>query len=273
MGARIFLTGGASGLGRALAERYGRAGYRVLIGDIHEQRGAETVAALVGNGVEAHFVRCDVRDDAALEAAARWTDERWGGVDIVVNNAGVAVGGALTETSLDDWRWIIDINLMGVVRGCKAFVPRLRPGGRIVNIASMAGLVHPPLMSAYNATKAAVVALSETLDVELADKGIGVSVVCPAFFKTNLTETMRSGSAEVAAMTRGLVDGSSRPADEIAELVFEGVKRGDFHILTHTDGKVGWLAKRALPHTLYRRLIERGAKRMMERATQKGRRG
>jgi len=101
---RIFITGGASGLGRALAERYGRAGYRVCIGDINKKRGAETLSALRGLSVEAHFIDCDVTGEKDLQVAAKWLQVEWGGVDIVVNNAGVAVAGGIDEQSLADWQ-------------------------------------------------------------------------------------------------------------------------------------------------------------------------
>jgi len=269
MSRRVFVTGGASGLGRALAARYARARWQVCIGDVHEARGAETVANLQRLGAEAHFLRCDVTRDADLEAAAGWLERSWGGVDVVVNNAGVAAGGAIDETSLADWHWIVDVNLLGVVRGCRAFTPLLRRqrAGRLVNVASMAGLVHPPMMAAYNATKAAVVALSETLRFELARDGIGVSVVCPGFFRTNLTESMRAGNPDVDRVTRRLVERARRGAPEIADLVYEGVERGDFHILTHRDGKVAWLVKRLAPFEVYARVLERSTRRMMSRRT------
>ena len=265
---RIFVTGGASGFGRALAERWARAGYRVCIGDIHDERGAETLASLRALGATAHSLRCDVTKETDLETAAEWLQSNWGGVDIVVNNAGVAIGGGITEISLDDWRWIVDINLLGVVRGCKVFTPMFRKQGqgRFVNVSSMAGLIHPPMMSAYNATKAAVVALSETLRVELAGDGIGVTVVCPSFFRTNLTETMRVGNPEVARITQKLVTKAKRGADEIAELTYRGVERGDFHVLTHTDGKVAWMLKRLAPFSIYARAITHNTKRMMGKA-------
>lgn len=264
-GRRIFVTGGASGFGRALAERWARAGYRVCIGDIHDERGQETLAALKSTGTIAHYMHCDVRKESDLEAVAKWLDENWGGVDIVVNNAGVAVGGGISEISMDDWEWIVDINLLGVVRGCRAFTPMFRrqKSGRFVNVSSMAGLIHPPMMSAYNATKAGVVALSETLRVELAADGIEVTVVCPSFFRTNLTETMRTGNADTARITHKLVNKAKRGADEIAELTFRGVERGDFHVLTHPDGKVAWMLKRLTPFSVYARVLAQNTRRMM----------
>jgi len=266
--ARIFITGGASGLGRALAERYARTGWRVLIGDVNEERLAETVAAIGAAGGTIAQCMCDVRREADLEAAAVWLDQEWDGVDVVVNNAGVAMAGGIADMPIDDWSWIVDINLLGVVRGCKVFTPRFRRqgGGHFVNISSMAGLVHPPLMSAYCATKAAVVALSESIAVELAGDKIAVSVVCPAFFKTNLMESMRAPDATLGTSTRMLVEKARRGAPEIAAMVFEGVAQKDFHILTHPEGRLAWMVKRLTPFAAYRRLMRKSADLMMAKA-------
>ncbi|NKF23939.1 SDR family oxidoreductase [Solimonas marina] len=268
---RVFITGGASGLGRALAERYARAGARVCIGDLNDERGAETLAALQAYGHDAHYLHCDVTQEADLEAAAQWMQAHWGGADVIVNNAGVAASGAIDELSLTDWQWIVDINLLGVVRGCKAFAPMLKAqhSGHIVNVASMAGLIHPPLMSAYNATKASVVALSETLKVELAKNRVNVSVVCPAFFRTNLTETARAGDADSSRMMNKLVTKARRGADEIADLVYAGIERGDFHILTHKREARIWRLKRALPYPVFYRLMLSATRKMMGKAAQR----
>lgn len=264
---RIFITGGASGLGRALAERYGRAGYRVCIADVNAARGAETLAALRAHTVESHFLVCDVTREADLQVAADWLQAQWDGVDIVVNNAGVAVAGGIDELALDDWQWAVDINLLGVVRGCKVFTPLFRRQGcgYFVNVASMAGLIHPPMMAAYNATKAAVVALSETLKVELADDHIDVSVVCPAFFRTNLSESLRAGNPNMELLTRKLVDKAKVGADEIADKVYRGVARGDFHILTHPRERNIWRFKRLVPFSVYAAALLRQTRQMKGR--------
>lgn len=266
---RILVTGGASGLGRALAERYARAGWRVAIGDLAETRGAETLAALRELGADAAFLRCDVTREDDLEAAADWLEEHWGGVDVVVNNAGVAAAGGIAELSAADWAWIVDVNLLGVARGCRVFVPRFRRqgGGHLVNVASMAGLVHPPLMSSYCATKAGVVALSESLRLELAGDGIAVSVVCPAFFRSRLAEAMRSGDAGLAGLTGDLVAHARRGAPEIAELVYRGVERRRFWILTDPEGRLAWAAKRLLPYGTYLRLLGMGMRWRTRRPT------
>ena len=256
---RIFITGGACGLGRALAERYARAGWRVCIGDLDAQRCADALAAIRVHSPSSHALACDVTRDDALQVAADWLRREWDGVDVVVNNAGVAQMGGIADTSLEDWRWVVDINLLGVVRGCKAFAPLLRAqgGGQLVNIASMAGLVHMPQASVYNATKAAVVALSETLQLELEPDGIRVSVVCPAFFRTDLAKNMRAATPELEGMTKRLVERARIGADEIADRIFEGIERGDPHILTHPEARRFWWLKRLLPYRMYLALMRR----------------
>ena len=269
---RIFITGGASGLGRALAERYARDGWRVCIGDLDVARCADALAAIRTSAPAAHAVACDVTREADLQAAADWLQREWGGVDVVVNNAGVAQMGGIAETTLDDWQWIIDINLLGVVRGCKVFAPLLRQqgGGQLVNIASMAGLVHMPHAGAYNATKAAVVALSETLQLELEPDGIRVSVVCPAFFRTDLARHMRAANAQLEAMTKRLVERARIDAAEIANRIHAGIERGDPYILTHPEARRFWRLKRLLPHGVYlalmRRQLAKVAARMQRKA-------
>lgn len=267
MAQRVFITGGASGFGRALAERYAKEGWRVCLGDIHAERLAETAQALKAFAADVHTMRCDVTQEADLEAAAAWLEHNWGGVDVVINNAGVAAGGGIDETPLADWQWIIDINLLGVVRGCKAFVPLLRKqgSGHIVNVASMAGLIHPPMMSAYNATKAAVVALSETLHFELAPDNVRVSVICMSFFKTNLTETMR-GTPTSIKTTQRLVDRSNIRAETIAKIAHDGIKRGDFRIITHDEGKKAFALKRYAPFGVYSRTMAKQTRRLLRRS-------
>lgn len=266
-GARVFITGGASGLGRALAEHYARDGGRIGIGDVNDARGAETLAALRDLGAEAFYLHCDVRREEDLVAAREAMVERFGGCDLLFNNAGVAQSGPIDETTMADWQWIVDINLLGVVRGCRAFAPLMKRQGRgsIVNIASMAGLIHPPQMAAYNTTKAAVVALSETLKAELHRDGISVSVVCPAFFRTNLHETQRSTSDELDAFTRKLVGKAKVGPDEVAAKIAQGLAEGRFHILTHPSERRVWLFKRYAPFPVYIRAVIRRAEQVMYR--------
>ncbi|WOR15893.1 SDR family NAD(P)-dependent oxidoreductase [Hyphomonas sp. FCG-A18] len=187
-----FITGGAGGLGLAMARAFAAKGAKVMLADRDAEGLSKAAAALAADGVDVGTVTCDVTDVDALKAAAAATIERFGKVHIVANNAGVAVGGQPGEIPLEDWRWIVDINLMGVAYGVEIFTPLIEQhgeGGHIVNTASMAGHVAMPGMGPYHATKYAVVGYSEALNVELGPRGIGVSVLCPAWVKTNIHNT------------------------------------------------------------------------------------
>ncbi|MEO6228454.1 MAG: SDR family oxidoreductase [Thermomonas sp.] len=268
---RVFITGGASGLGHALAMHYVEQGWRVLIGDLNLERCADTLVQLRAVSPASDAVACDVTIEADVQVAAEWLQQQWGGVDVVINNAGVAQMGGIADASEADWRWIVDINLLGVARGCRVFTPMLRAqgGGQLVNIASMAGLVHMPQAAAYNATKAAVVALSETLQLELQADRIGVTVVCPAFFRTALAQNMRASSPALEAMTKRLVERARIGPEQIARLIFEGVQRGETHILTHPEVRRTWLFKRVLPYALYLKLMRRHLAKVQARMQRK----
>ena len=246
---RVFITGGASGLGRALALRWARDGACVCVGDVDAKGNAATLAALRATGATAIAVDCDVRSEDDFDAVARRLEQEWGGVDVVVNNAGVAVSGPAEVVGIPDWRWIIDVNLLGVVRGSRAFIPLLRRGGggHIVNIASLAGLVHLPMASAYNATKAAVVAFSETLRVELEPDGIAVTVVCPWFFRTNIASTARSAGDDLGHVARRLISEARLGADDVADIIIRDIEGRPMHLVPQREALALWLVKRALP--------------------------
>ena len=246
---RAFITGAASGLGRELALRFARAGYRICVADIHEQRANEVVKEIQTLGSDAFFYACDVSTDEDLANAVAVMKQRWGGTDLLINNAGVAGGGPFDWLSLNDWHWMMNTNFNGVLRGCHAFVPDMKAqgSGYIVNIASMAGLLNPPGMSHYNTAKAAVIALSETLHPELHAFGVGVSCVCPSFFKTNLAESMRTPDLTTAKNMNRLLESSDITAADIADIIFTGVQRGEFLIIPHEKAKAVWDFKRANP--------------------------
>ncbi len=265
MSLRVFVTGGASGLGRAIANRFARSGARVAVGDRDESGGEDALRLLPAAGAaEAFFVRCDVTRDEDLDAARRELENRWKGVDVVVNNAGVALAGGIDAVSMDDWRWIVDINVLGVVRGCRTFTPlfKRQRSGHFVNVASMAGLLDVPFMSAYNATKAAVVSLSETLQNELRDDGIDVTVVCPSFFQTNIAANMRAPDPAFRTVTQKLLARSRLTADDVADDVFQGVVAKQFYVLSHKDGRAAWMMKRLLPRRLYASVLRRQTQAM-----------
>ncbi len=247
---RVLITGGASGLGRALAGLYAARGDRVLVTDLADHLPTTTGAADVG------YLRLDVRDDADWERARSEVLDRWGGLDVLINNAGVAAGGRIDVIPVEDWQWIIDVNLLGVVRGCRTFVPVFKDqgAGRIVNVASVAGLVHPPNMSSYNAAKAGVVALSETLLHELAPYGVDVSVVCPAFFRSSLDQSLRASDPALEEPARALISGARQSADTVAASTLAALDKGHYLILPHAEAVLARAAKR-LAWPLYHRVM------------------
>jgi NAD(P)-dependent dehydrogenase (short-subunit alcohol dehydrogenase family) len=252
MQTRIMITGAGSGLGREMALRWAREGCQLALSDVNEAGLAETLKMVREVGGDGFTQRCDVRDYSQLTAFAQACEERLGGIDMIVNNAGVASGGFFSELSLEDWEWQISINLMGVVKGCKAFLPLLeRSQGRIVNIASMAALMQGPAMSNYNVAKAGVVALSESLLIELKQQGIDVHVVCPSFFQTNLLDSFRGPTPAMKAQVGKLLEGSPISAAEIADYIYQEIAKGEFMILPHEMGRMAWTLKQKNPQALY----------------------
>lgn len=249
---RIVITGGGSGLGRAIALDYARAGWRVAVLD-RDAGSAETVAAEIEEaGGRGLAVACDVTDSGAVDAAAAAIRRSWRGVDVLVNNAGVAGSGTVVDTPEADWRRIMEVNLLGVVAVCRAVIPAMMRArsGHVVNIASAAGFVSAPGMAAYNASKAAVISLSESLRVELAPHGIGVSVACPSFFRTNLLDDF-SGSEESRQMALRLMEKSPLSADDVARAIRRGVRRQEFMIVPHGDAWLTLLLKRLAPDLFF----------------------
>lgn len=251
----VLITGAGSGLGRALARSYAAAGYAVCVADIREDRARETVAELGG---EPHWaIACDIGSDAAMEALRDAVHARWPRLDVLVNNAGVASGGSLLDAPMDEWQWMLNLNLLGVVRGCRLFAPRMvaAGAGRIVNVASFAGLAGAPGLMTYSVAKAGVVALSESLRAELHDKGVQVSVVCPSFFRTNLTENFR-GHPKMLGVANKLMDHARESADDIAAAVFAQAQAGTFLILPTAAETWRWRLKRYLPGVYFRKLLQ-----------------
>jgi NAD(P)-dependent dehydrogenase (short-subunit alcohol dehydrogenase family) len=255
---RVLVTGGASGLGAALVQKFVADGHEVLTTDL----GPEPPA-----GTGTPYLKLDVRSAEEWDRAVTWCRDTWGGLDILVNNAGVATGGRIDVESLAEWDRVVDINLMGVVRGCRAFTPMFKSqrSGHLVNTASAAGLVHPPMMSSYNSVKAGVVALSETLSHELHAYGVTVSVVCPSFFRTNLADSIQGADAEMGAVARRLIETSPRTADEIAAEVIAGIKQRRFLIIPDRPALMAWRTKR-FARPLYDRQMRKLAARARDRA-------
>ncbi len=246
------MTGGASGIGLALGRRFGAEGMKVVVGDVEAAALDRAVGELGDAGIDATGVVCDVTDPAQMDALAKAALDRHGAVHVFCNNAGVGGGGLSWETPLSTWEWVLGVNLWGVIHGVRTFVPILleQDEAHIVNTASVAGLVASPFMGAYNASKHAVVAISETLHHEFAVTGARahVSVLCPGWVNTGIAQSDRNRpvhlalpetTAEQAAqgetmrgMLQSMLDNGMSP-DRVAEQVFDAVKEERFWILTH----------------------------------------
>ncbi len=251
------VTGGASGIGRAMAERFATAGMKIVLADVEESALAATRDAFATRGFDVLAVPTDVSKPDAVEALARATLAKHGAVHVVCNNAGVAVAGPAWEMSLADWQWLMGVNLWGVIHGVRTFVPiMLRQGGEghVVNTASMAGLASGPMMSVYNVTKHGVVTLSETLQHDLTTVGskLKVSVLCPAWVNTRINDSHRNRpaalggpethtlppGAEAMQQTISQLLATGLSPERVAELVLDAVRNEKFYILPHPDWKV-----------------------------------
>jgi len=245
------VTGGASGIGRALVDRFAAEGMRVVVADVEARALAATERELRDRGAEVLAVEADVAKADAVEALARAAVGRFGGVHVLCNNAGVSLGGPTWEHTLQDWEWVLGVNLWGVIHGIRTFVPMMIRQGEpahVVNTASLAGLTSNPFMSVYNVTKHAVVTLSETLVQELRIVGapVGVSVLCPGFVQTRIADSSRNRPAALAAgadrprpeqlerMVRAAIEGGLPPA-AVAELVLDAVRHDRFWIFPHPE--------------------------------------
>ena len=247
-GRTAVVTGAGSGIGRELALACAREGMGVMLADIDDAGMRETGAAIEALGVRVESIRCDVSNPLEVEALAARAWERFGAVHLLFNNAGVAVAGPAWTATLEDWKWTLGINLMGVVHGVRSFVPRmLAQGGEchVVNTASVAGLVDIPGSAVYCVSKHGVVALSECLhhDLRVAKAKVGVSVLCPAYVNTGIGDSARNRPSELAAtnpfaapyeaaVRQALLHGKISAAD-VARATIEAVKSGRFYILTH----------------------------------------
>jgi NAD(P)-dependent dehydrogenase (short-subunit alcohol dehydrogenase family) len=245
------VTGAASGIGRGLARACAREGMRIVLADVDEAGLSALADELGGAGADVRVELTDVRQGAAVDALAEATLDAYGGVHVVFNNAGVLLGGLAWERTEDDWRWVIDVNLFGVVNGLRTFVPILLDRGEpahVVNTASVGGLMVGPFLAPYLVSKHAVVALSEATFHELAtlDTPVRVSVLCPGPIATGITDSGRirpSDRAETTALRheaekrfdellRAGVSAGMEP-DEVGRIVFEALRADRFWIYTH----------------------------------------
>jgi NAD(P)-dependent dehydrogenase (short-subunit alcohol dehydrogenase family) len=240
------VTGAASGLGRAMAERFAAEGMRVVVSDI-DRTGLDDVArSLADAGSEVHAVVTDVSHHGDVERLADGAFTRFGAVHLLCNNAGVVKSARAWALTLDDWRWVLGVDLWSVIHGIRAFVPRMLAqggAGHVVNTASMTGLLPMPRLAAYSTAKSAVVALSESLQLDFDAEGadIGVSVFCPGFVATRITDSARNRPASLGETAEAsgprTVSGvqATLSAEEAAGQVLDAVRARRFWILTHAD--------------------------------------
>lgn len=248
-GRTAFVTGGASGIGLALGRGFAEAGMRVMLADIETDALTAAVESLCAAGLDVHGIPCDVSLPESVEYAANATRDAFGKIHVLCNNAGVGGGSGIDRISLATWRWVLDVNLMGVVHGIRAFLPLIRAhgeGGHIVNTASMAGIVSGLGLSPYTASKAAVVSISEGLAEELAPIGIGVSVLCPGFVRSRIAESARNRpprygpalppdpASPAAALATRLAQASRAGLDpaELATRTLLAIRNGELYVFT-----------------------------------------
>ncbi len=247
------VTGAASGIGFAMCERFAEEGMKLVMADIEPEALSISEQNLKNRGADVLAVRTDVSKPEQVEALAAKTYEAFGKAHVLCNNAGVEVIGAAWEHTLDDWRWVIDVNLWGVIHGVHSFLPRMMEQGdeaHIVNTASMAGLTTSPFMSVYDVTKFGVVALSESMEKELriSNSNVHVSVVCPGLINTSIMQSSRNRNADLAEtgefaegaqrFRKGLTDSLAAgwPPAEVATQVFEAVKENRFYVIPAQEG-------------------------------------
>jgi NAD(P)-dependent dehydrogenase (short-subunit alcohol dehydrogenase family) len=251
-GKTAFVTGGASGIGFALGAAFAQAGMKVMLADIETDALAEAVKSLHDFGRNVRGVACDVADPVSVERAAKASYQAFGNVHVVCNNAGVAAAGGVDNISLDNWRWVLDVNLMGVLHGIRTFLPHIRAhgeGGHIVNTASMAGMNSGLGFSPYVASKFAVVGMSEGLATQLKPFAIGVTVLCPGYVRTRIGESGRNrpqryGATQtpdpaspagllLAQISERLQSGLD-PLD-VASRVLAAIREDELYVFTHPE--------------------------------------
>ncbi len=249
-GKTAFVTGGASGIGFALGRAFAVAGMNVMLADVETAALAAAIETMSEFAPHVRGVACDVADPASVDRAAEASFQAFGNVHVVCNNAGVGGGSGIDDISLDAWRWVIDVNLMGVVHGIRTFLPHIRAhgeGGHIVNTASMAGMNSGMGFSAYSASKFAVVNMSEGLAARLQPLGIGVTVLCPGFVRTRIWESWRNrperygpARAPDPASPAGVLlfhlaelgQSGLDPAD-VAAQVLAAIREDELYVFTH----------------------------------------
>jgi len=248
------VTGAGSGLGRELCLILARRKYNILLADVNLTGARETLEMVRKAGGDGEVYECDVTKKEAVERMAGYAFDKFKRVDLLINNAGVTCAGFTGEIPVENWQWCIDIDMWGMIYGCHYFIPQMKAqgGGHIINVASEAGLVCLPEMGPYNVAKAAVIALSETIKTELAPHNIGVTVVCPSFFNTNLLKTMRYQTEYQRDLAQTTFDKGRLSAADIAGCAIRAMDKNKLYVVPGMSAKFIWLNKRFSPELYYR---------------------
>ncbi|AJB48894.1 SDR family NAD(P)-dependent oxidoreductase [Acinetobacter nosocomialis] len=251
------VTGAGSGIGRSFAVELAKRGGSIVCADINLEAAKETVKLIEQLGQKAFAVQCDVGQAEQVQALADQAEQLLDHpVTLIINNAGVGLGGKFDEMSLEDWKWCMHVNLWGVIHGCHAFVPKLKKlgYGAIINVASAASYTAAPEMSVYNVTKAGVLALSETLSAELRKFNIKVNVLCPTLVPTNIIKNGRIPGRYSKLADHALMNYAMTTSDAVAALTLNRLDRGQLYTTPQIDAKLFWLMKRTSP-TLYAKFL------------------
>ena len=257
----VAITGAGSGFGAALAHKYASGGWSVAVTDINEERARQTLFEIDSFDGDSFSMPLDITNTDHWQQLHSVVMQRWGGLGVLVNNAGVAAAGNVEDTSIEDWAWVLDIDLMGVVRGCHQFAALMKQQktGHIVNISSFAGLAGLPFITAYGVAKAGVVALSEALRAEMRPYGVGVTVACPAFVKTGLLDSFRATQPDTLARVTRWMESSGVTAEQVADDITKAVRENTFLLLTHSQTRKAWRMKRWFPERYYKTIAKRSS--------------
>ncbi|MCK5769527.1 SDR family NAD(P)-dependent oxidoreductase [Algiphilus sp.] len=260
LAARAVVTGAGSGIGRAFARELGRRGGRVVCADIDIDRARETVDMLRSEGADGLPVQVDVGSLQQVEQMAEQADAFFSGAPtLVVNNAGVGAGGQpIGVTPIADWQWVLNVNLWGVIHGSHVFMPRLRDQGfgGVINVCSTASFAAAPRMGPYSTSKAAALALTETLAAEASGSGVSVTALCPTFVKTDIVRSGRIEAGAQALAGRLMASWSVAP-ERVVRDALRGLARGQLYVVPQLDARTIWRTKRWMPA-----LYTRGAGRL-----------
>ena len=257
---RVLITGATSGLGEALALQFATGGFRVAVASRNPEKVAATCQRVEQAGGESLAITLDVTRLQDFQDAVSVVDAAWGGLDVLINNAGIATAGKIRDLDLQVWQQSLDTDLWSVIHGCREFLPLLEKagGGHIVNVASAAGLLNGPDVSTYNVAKAGVISLSETLKVELAEQNIDVTVSCPTVFKSSLLDQEgHEGDVFEGTTANGLkrdMESTSISSEYVADCTINAMARGRMYSLPQRDARANWLLARLFPET-FRKII------------------